>query len=112
MSPTVSTVELTGLDDYFIRVCIAEDQPARVLAEYLFRTRGWRRMAAASTVNQAYPENLLKLFTKQFEALGGKVEVVGPVNPSSSLDEVKSARGQPSNPASRLAAALVPLTAN
>lgn len=85
ISPTVTTTELAGMDDYFFRVIDSTPNYARKSANYHFSVQGSRRITVAYDLrNQAYTESWLKDYRKGFEAAGGTlVEVV----PFSSSDD-------------------------
>ena len=74
VSPTTSTTDLSGRDDYFIRVCATTDQYAAKMAGYLYNQVG---MAKVSLIydqgNRAYTENWMSHFGREFKRLGGTV---------------------------------------
>jgi branched-chain amino acid transport system substrate-binding protein len=74
ISPTVTTNELTGKDDYFFRVSSPTSENAVKNARYQFARRGYRRAAAIYDLNnKAYTESWLHDFSAEFEAMGGKM---------------------------------------
>ncbi len=74
ISPTVSTNELTGLDDFFFRVYYTNAQAAQLLAERLRTTDGYRRIAVIYDLgNRAYTENWLNIFKDHLVGIGGNL---------------------------------------
>lgn len=74
LSPTVTTTDLTGLDDYFFRVLDSTTAYARKSSNYHFSVQGSRRITVALDLrNKAYTENWLRDYRKGFEAAGGTV---------------------------------------
>ena len=74
LSPTVTTNDLSGLDDYFFRVLPETGEFARTSAHYYFRTLGLRRVLLAYDLrNRSYTESWLRDFSKAFAEAGGKV---------------------------------------
>lgn len=77
MSPTVTTDDLTGKDDNFLRVMSDTREYATKNARYQFETLGLRKVAAIYDLgNRSYAESWLKDFAEEFAALGGSVTVV------------------------------------
>lgn len=74
VSPTSSTTELTGKEDYFYRVYPPCDENARRLATYAYNTMGLRRAAILYDLsNQAFTDPWQAAFTNRLEELGGTV---------------------------------------
>ena len=74
MSPTVSTQELSHIDDYFFRVISSTAEYAHKSADYQAIHQGIRRVAAAYDLrNAAYSESWLKEYKKALAAHGGEV---------------------------------------
>ncbi len=74
LSPTVTTTDLAGLDDYFLRVIDSTTEYARKSANYHFSVQGSRRITAALDLrNKAYTESWLKEYRKGFEDAGGTI---------------------------------------
>jgi len=74
LSPTVTTTDLAGIDDYFLRVIDSTTEYARKSANYHFSVQGSRRvMVAYDLRNRAYTESWLKDYLKVFEAEGGTI---------------------------------------
>lgn len=72
VSPTVTTTELTGKDDLFLRVSADTRTYAQRSARHHFEKNGVRRVAAVfDTRNRAYTESWLGEFRTAFTALGG-----------------------------------------
>lgn len=83
ISPTVTTNELTGLDDYFFRVLSSTRSYARKSADYHFQNAGMRRVVTIHDLrNKSYTESWLADYLDVFKAAGGRV--VGSLSFSSS----------------------------
>lgn len=77
MSPTVSTQELSNLDDYFFRVISSTAEFAHKSADYQANQQGIRRVAAAyDQRNAPYCESWLKNYRKGLATHGGEVLLV------------------------------------
>jgi branched-chain amino acid transport system substrate-binding protein len=77
VSPTVTTTELSGKDDYFIRVLPDTHTYAPKSARFHFERRGLRRAALIyETGNRSYTVSWLNGFRKTFEELGGRIVAV------------------------------------
>lgn len=74
VSPTVTTTELAGMDDYFLRVIDSTTAYASRSAGYHFSVQGSRRITVAFDLkNRAYTESWLTDYRKVFEAAGGAI---------------------------------------
>jgi branched-chain amino acid transport system substrate-binding protein len=74
ISPTVSTNELAGIDDYFFRVYYTNAQAARLLAERIMSHTPAIRIAAIYDLdNRAYTEDWVQHFQEFLEQGGGKL---------------------------------------
>lgn len=74
LSPTVTTVELNGQDDNFLRVISDTSNYASKSARYLYQKLGSRSVAAIfDNSNRSYSEGWLNDFRSAFEAQGGKI---------------------------------------
>ncbi len=74
LSPTASTTELSGLDDYFFRVMATNAQQARLLAQHIYQRRGLFRIAAIyDDDNASFTQTLWADFAQDYRALGGQV---------------------------------------
>jgi branched-chain amino acid transport system substrate-binding protein len=74
LSPTTSTDLLTGIDDYFFRVCPGNKTQTDQLADYMFHKKQLRKIAAIYDLsNQAFSETMSANFTATFEQMGGSV---------------------------------------
>ncbi|MGW8312696.1 MAG: ABC transporter substrate-binding protein [Desulfuromonadales bacterium] len=74
VSPTVSTNELTGLDDYFFRVYYSNAQAAQLLAEKVStQTESIRITAIYDLDNRAYTEDWILHFQEILEQRGGSL---------------------------------------
>ncbi len=79
LSPTVTTTELFGIDDFFVRVTATTREYAAKSARYQFQQRGARTVAAIyDRSNLAYTESWLNDFRATFEGLGGKMVDIRP----------------------------------
>jgi branched-chain amino acid transport system substrate-binding protein len=74
LSPTVTSGDLSGLDDYFFRVIPATRHFVKTNADYYFHTLGLRRLRLVYDVrNKSYSESWLDEFSKTFLAMGGSL---------------------------------------
>lgn len=72
MSPTVTTGDLFGLDDYFFRVIPATKDFVRTNADYYYHALGLRQLQLVLDLgNRSYSESWLNEFSRFFEANGG-----------------------------------------
>ena len=77
ISPTTSTNELTGIDDYFFRVYPYSAQTSSLLAQHVFQIMGLRRVASIYNANnREFGESAFHPFREEFERLGGSVVYV------------------------------------
>ncbi len=74
ISPTVSTSQLSGLDDYFLRAYYSSSQASELLADYLATRRSLPRMVALYDVsNLAYTEDWVKNFKQHYPQRQGQL---------------------------------------
>ena len=72
VSPTVAT--LSGKDDYFFRIAPTVKTYADKSAQFLYRARGFRRVAALFDLdNRAFTQTWVDHFTRSFSGLRGTV---------------------------------------
>ncbi len=77
VSPTVTTTELSGLDDYFLRVLPDTHVYAPKSARFHFEKTGLRRAVLIyDTGNSSYTVSWLTGFRNTFEKLGGRIVAV------------------------------------
>ena len=77
LSPTTSTGELTGKDDWFMRVVGTSIETPRRLADYAFGRAGTDRIAVIYDLeNRAYCESYAEAFNSRFKELGGLLSSV------------------------------------
>lgn len=86
ISPTVSSTDFSGLDDYFFRIIGPNDAQGAKLAEEALR-RGYRTASLVyNSINRAYTLAVEEGFKKAFEAGGGKAFSPHAIDASSSYD--------------------------
>lgn len=74
VSPTVTTHDLSGKDDLFVRVLSPATEYARKSADFQLARNGVRRIVAIhDSTNAAYVDSWLAAFRERFEARGGRV---------------------------------------
>ena len=74
VSPTVSTDELTALDDHFFRVNTATGDNAGRVAQFLLEQQGTRRLVAIyDTGNRSFTESWLAGFQAAYQQGGGEL---------------------------------------
>lgn len=72
LSPTTSTNQLTGQDDYFVRVIVSAAEAVRHLARYAYQNLRLQRVVVAfDTSNRSFTEEYFTVFRSTFEAMGG-----------------------------------------
>lgn len=76
ISPTTSTEELSGLDDYFFRVYPTSEANALWLADYAVVTAKNQRIAILSNLsNKAFTEPWQAAFSRRVKELGGEIAI-------------------------------------
>lgn len=79
LSPTVTTTELGGKDDNFLRVIASTTDYASKNARYQYEKLGTRTVAAIYDIgNKSYTESWLTDFRTEFVRLGGKIVFTKP----------------------------------
>jgi branched-chain amino acid transport system substrate-binding protein len=79
LSPTVTTTDLSGKDDNFLRVTGTTSGYAAKSAHFQFEKLGIRTVAAIyDSTNKAYTESWLNDFRTVFSALGGNIILIKP----------------------------------
>ena len=74
VSPTATTTQLSGKDDYFFRVCPSAGTQARVNAGYQIRSANMKRITVAfHKGNPSFCDSFIKKFRETFQAGGGEV---------------------------------------
>ncbi len=74
ISPTASTSELSGQDDYFFRVVYSLTNRAYALSRHIYHDHHITRIAVVyDTDNTAYSLSFMKAFTDNYRILGGNV---------------------------------------
>lgn len=74
ISPTISSPDYTGKDDYFFRVIGENSRQGAALAAYAYEDLGLRKIAAAYELsNRSYTETVHRSFKREFERRGGQV---------------------------------------
>lgn len=72
ISPTTTTTQLSGLDDYFFRVIDTTEDYAQRGAEFFYRQQGVRKIGVIYDLNnEAYSVSYLNSFRAPYEKLGG-----------------------------------------
>lgn len=74
ISPTVSTPELSGLDDYFFRVYPSFKSSSENFAKYVYKSNSISNIAIIyDRDNMEYSNTYSTTFANKFESLGGKI---------------------------------------
>jgi branched-chain amino acid transport system substrate-binding protein len=72
LSPTTSTDQLTGIDDYFLRVIPSNKAETDHLVDHSYHSMKLQRIAGIYDLsNQAFSEGWYKNFSTEFERVGG-----------------------------------------
>jgi len=73
LSPTISSTDYSGQDDYFFRIIGSNDLMGRTIAAWA-RSKGYQRAASAyELTNSSYTVPFYAGFKDEFEKLGGRV---------------------------------------
>ncbi len=73
-SPTATSPELSGQDDYFFRIGSSLVSRAHALAQHVYQNRNIVQIAAIyDTDNTAYSKAYLEAFASKYQSLGGKL---------------------------------------
>jgi len=94
VSPTVSTYQLTGMDDNFFRVIADNDATARDLGLFAASRGVQTAVALLDTVNEDFSRTFINAAARGFTSAGGTVVNIIPFSssvPSSLLDAAASA---------------------
>ncbi len=74
LSPTASSDQFTGKDDFLIKIDPASGEFAQILGRHAHQKAGLRKMAALyDSSNRLYSETWVRFFAAEFEKLGGKI---------------------------------------
>jgi len=74
LSLGAATGDLYGLDDSFVRVCLANNVRTPLAARETYRRLGVRKVTVVYDLNNAaYTQSVLDLYRAEFERLGGEV---------------------------------------
>jgi branched-chain amino acid transport system substrate-binding protein len=74
LSPTTSTAELSGIEDYFFRVNPVNALAAHALARHIYQEYGAIKLATIyDTDNAGYTQIYLAAFREAYRALGGQI---------------------------------------
>ncbi|WP_305041812.1 ABC transporter substrate-binding protein [Geoalkalibacter sp.] len=93
LGPTVSSDELSGRDDYFLRTASTNAQGARLLAEHAAVALGLSRINVLYDLgNRSYCESLYLSFAREFAARGGQVAGVLTYTSGSEINFLELAR--------------------
>jgi branched-chain amino acid transport system substrate-binding protein len=75
--PTIATFatnpKVTQVGDYIFRACFIDPFQGKVMAKYVFENLGKRKAAILYNNGNDFSKGLTEFFTREFEALGGKV---------------------------------------
>ncbi|HBZ54366.1 MAG TPA: amino acid ABC transporter substrate-binding protein [Syntrophobacteraceae bacterium] len=74
IAPTVSSDQVSGIDDYFLRVTAPSTQEAVRLAQVAYNSKGSRKIVAVfDDSNRSYSLRFVEVFGREFERLGGNI---------------------------------------
>lgn len=74
LSPTTSSNDLTGIDDYFLRVYPPSSHVARLLSAHAIEKLGIRSISVAYDIsNEAHALGWYKYFSESYQRLGGRI---------------------------------------
>lgn len=93
ISPTASSSQLAGKDDYLIRLHPSSIKASELLAESLGKVMRHRSVAVAYDLrNQEYTEDWLETFEKTFTSYGGRIAAIFPFSSGLSFNYHQSAK--------------------
>jgi branched-chain amino acid transport system substrate-binding protein len=93
LSPTSTTPQLTGIDDFFFRIVPTHVVQAVAFAEYIYQTRGIVRLASIrDSDNAAYSQSYWDTFAAAFQGLGGQVTMQHAFDSAGNPDFAQSAQ--------------------
>jgi branched-chain amino acid transport system substrate-binding protein len=75
VSPSATDHKLSGASPYFFRTIVSDAYEGKVMAEFAFKQKGYRRVAILY-IESAGPFGVSETFRKDFEALGGQVVTI------------------------------------
>ncbi|MDH3998222.1 MAG: ABC transporter substrate-binding protein, partial [Desulfuromonadales bacterium] len=79
LSPTSSTEQLSGQDDYFFRIYPGADEGSIKIAHYAYHDRGLKSFAVVyDMTNDAFSLSWLASFTRDYTVLGGNISTQVP----------------------------------
>ncbi len=73
LSPSATNVEVTSNKHWVFRVCFTDDKQGSAAAKFSREALGAERAAVIYVTGNKYSEGLQAIFTREFEALGGKI---------------------------------------
>lgn len=74
LGPTISTPKLSGIEDYFFRVCPSFNDSAQTFTQYIYQHDKVHRLAIIyDNDNAAYAKTYSTVVTAEFRSLGGKI---------------------------------------
>ncbi len=73
ISPGSTAPEVTQKGHYIFRTCYTDDFQGKIMADFAFRGRGYRRAAILTNFNETYSKILAQYFSANFIFNGGKV---------------------------------------
>ncbi|HBW34104.1 ABC transporter substrate-binding protein [Desulfosporosinus sp. BICA1-9] len=74
LGPTVSTPDLSGIDDYFFRVYPSFKNSAQAFAQYIYQRSGITRLAIIyDSDNAAYSKTYCSTFSSKYQSMGGAI---------------------------------------
>lgn len=87
LSPTTTTSELSGKDDYFFRVAYSLKNRAYAMSCYIYQNHHINRIGIVYDIdNTAYSKSYMKDFSDNYRVLGGKVTGVASFSSKSQPD--------------------------
>jgi branched-chain amino acid transport system substrate-binding protein len=73
ISPGSTAPEVTRTGSYIFRTCYTDDFQGKLMADFAFRSTGYRRAAVLTNISETYSKILARYFSANFVANGGEI---------------------------------------
>jgi branched-chain amino acid transport system substrate-binding protein len=75
ISPGSTAPEVTRTGSFIFRTCYTDDFQGKLMADFAFRSMGYRRAAVLTNISETYSKILARYFAANFVSDGGKVVI-------------------------------------
>lgn len=73
ISPGSTAPEVTQTGNYIFRTCYTDDFQGKLMADFAFKSTGYRKAAVLTNISETYSKILARYFSTNFISNGGKV---------------------------------------